>query len=102
MSAWKEIGEVGKSILKGTAVMVGTKRLANFADRAIPNATDKTRKIWERVKSTKSTGKSKDSDEELFEEEEEFVGFSKAETRPIKSKSSVYDADYEDKQQQGE
>jgi len=71
MTAWKEISEIGKSIVKGSAVIVGTKRLASFADRAIPSVAGKGKEAWERVKSTKSTGKKNKKvkeEEPLFED----------------------------------
>lgn len=103
MSAWKEIGEIGKSILKGSAVMVGTKRLATFADRAIPVAAEKSREAWDRIKNTKSTGKKKpeDQDEVLFEDDEQ-DGFSEVKEQKLRTTSQTlrnqYDADFEDKQ----
>jgi len=71
MSALKEIAEIGKSILKGSTIIVGTKRLAAFADRAIPVAAGRSREAWERIKNTKSTGKSKGEEKPLFEDDDE-------------------------------
>lgn len=110
MSAWKEIRDIGKTILKGSAVMVGTKRLATFADRAIPSVADKGKEAWARIKSTKSTDrkkKSEDEEEEVLFEDDEDPGFVEAQKKkPMRANKSAevsriqYDAEFEYKEKE--
>lgn len=106
MSAWKEISEIGKSVFKGATIAVGTKRLATYADRAIPAVAEKGRQVWDRVKNTKATRKKKKAEEEdtLFEDVEdesphpdEGVSAEVRPAQPVQFNSSMYDADFEEK-----
>lgn len=76
---WKE---VGKNILKGTIVTVGTKVMS---EKFIPAAADFSKEVWDRVKKTKSTGKDDQSEEKSIE------------TVDGKKARVVYDAEFTDK-----
>lgn len=79
MSMWKEIG---KNILKGSAIAYGTRVVT---EKVIPAATDFSKEAWDRIKKTKSTG----VEEEPVEEPTEIVNGKKHRV--------VYDADYTNK-----
>lgn len=80
MSTWKEIG---KGILKSSAVMYGSRIVA---DRILPAAEDFGKKVLKKAKETKSTGKDKSEKPKP------------AKTKKVYDSEEVQDLDYKDKE----
>lgn len=79
MSTWKEIG---KGILKSSAVMYGSRIMA---DRVLPAAEDFGKKVWKKAKETKSTGQEKETQKPV-------------KTQKVYDSSETQDLDYRDKE----
>ena len=88
MSLFKEVGEVVKTVARSAMVAVGTKKAVVAIEKGLPNFSAKSKLIWEKVKSTKATGKQKVDwiDEADVKEEEIPDGFDVAKvssSRPV-------------------
>jgi len=81
---WKDIG---RNILKGTIVTVGTKVMA---EKIVPAATEFGKEAWDKIKNTKSTGKKEPSHKAT-----------KTEVVDSEGRRKVYDAEFSDEGQQG-
>lgn len=82
---WKDIG---RNILKGTIVTVGTKIMA---EKVVPAASEFGKEAWDRIKNTKSTGKPK-------EEEKDTHKPAKMAVVDDKGRKKVYDAEFTNKE----
>ncbi len=87
MAAWKDIG---KNILKGSLVIVGTRFMT---EKVVPAAAEHAKDAWDRIKNTKKTGK----DPEVIEVDEtpKKPTHKAAKTRVINSQTRAYDAEYD-------
>lgn len=83
---WKDIG---RNILKGTIVTVGTKIMA---EKVVPAASEFGKEAWDRIKNTKSTGKS--------EQEKDTHKPAKMEVVDGKGRRKIYDAEFTNEEQQ--
>jgi predicted phage tail protein len=102
MSLVKEIGEVAKAIARSATVTVGTKKAVAAIERGLPNFSAKSKLVWQKAKSTKSTGKQKVDWIEEAKEEEIPDGFSVAAVKNVpatKFSPAINDQTLNDSQQ---
>ena len=89
---WKDIG---RNILKGTIVTVGTKIMS---EKVVPAASEFGKEAWDRIKNTKSTGKEKEEEEK--KEEQDTHKPAKMKVVDSSGYRKIYDADFTSEGQQ--
>ncbi len=92
MTAWKD---VAKNILKGSAVIVGTRFVT---EKVVPKVTEQAKEAWEKIKHTKKTGKEVDLESEVESLNSDEPKKAKPTHKAAKMRvvnNRVYDAEYD-------